>query len=360
MNRVVLFLVLLAVIILFGVLSYEVLSAFILPMFLAMLLVVIFRPLFDYFLTVCRGRVRMAAGLTTASVLLIVLLPTIWVGYRAARETLRLTHELTPDRVTGQVESMLQGIESMLPKALQSDEGLRQIVDFDYKRLLQERWQSLAGQAAQIIGSVVQMLIMLTIMAISLYYFLADGPELLRTFSSLFPMKEQYKQQLLREFGNLTRAVILAMLAAALGQGLLAGVGYYFADLDNVFLLIVLTSVFAMVPFVGSTLVWAPCVLWLYFSAERTGAAIGLGLYCIVVVSLADNIVKPMVLHGKSNLHPLLALLSVLGGAQALGPIGILLGPMIVAFFQTLLVMLRNELAITEGRPAQETPLVSG
>jgi predicted PurR-regulated permease PerM len=59
-----------------------------------------------------------------------------------------------------------------------------------------------------------------------------------------------------------------------------------------------------------------------------------------------------MVLHGRSNLHPLLALLSVLGGAKALGPIGILLGPMIVAFFQTLLVILRNELAVGDVRPA--------
>ena len=62
------------------------------------------------------------------------------------------------------------------------------------------------------------------------------------------------------------------------------------------------------------------------------------------MISTVDNIVKPLVLHGRSNLHPLLALLSVLGGMHALGVIGIFVGPMVVAFLQTLLNMLHNEL----------------
>jgi len=63
------------------------------------------------------------------------------------------------------------------------------------------------------------------------------------------------------------------------------------------------------------------------------------------VVSSIDNLIKPLVLHGKSRLHPLLALLSVLGGVNALGPIGILVGPMTVAFLQTLLNILHRELS---------------
>jgi len=59
---------------------------------------------------------------------------------------------------------------------------------------------------------------------------------------------------------------------------------------------------------------------------------------------MADNVIKPLVLHGRANLHPLLALLSVLGGVQALGPIGIFVGPMVVVFFHALLNMLHTEL----------------
>jgi predicted PurR-regulated permease PerM len=142
----------------------------------------------------------------------------------------------------------------------------------------------------------------------------------------------------------MTRAVVVATLLSAFAQGLLAGVGFYFAGLQSVFLLMVLAMLLAMVPFVGTTLVWVPACLWLYFYEGRTLAAILLAIYCGAVVSLADNVIKPMVLHGRSNLHPLLALLSVLGGVQALGPIGIFIGPMVVAFLQTLLNMLHTEL----------------
>jgi hypothetical protein len=69
-----------------------------------------------------------------------------------------------------------------------------------------------------------------------------------------------------------------------------------------------------------------------------------LAAYCTVVVSGIDNVIKPLILHGQSKLHPLLALLSILGGVQVLGPVGILVGPMLVSFLQALLNMLRKEL----------------
>ena len=76
----------------------------------------------------------------------------------------------------------------------------------------------------------------------------------------------------------------------------------------------------------------------------RLGASLVLAVYGTAVISAADNFIKPMVLHGQSNLHPLLALLSVLGGIQALGPIGIVVGPMVVVFLQTTLKILQREL----------------
>jgi predicted PurR-regulated permease PerM len=87
-----------------------------------------------------------------------------------------------------------------------------------------------------------------------------------------------------------------------------------------------------------------------------------LAVYGVGVISAADNFIKPWVLHGQSNLHPLLALLSVLGGIQALGPIGIVVGPMVVVFLQTTLKILQRELlsmdrfAAAAGVPLGPTP----
>ena len=73
-------------------------------------------------------------------------------------------------------------------------------------------------------------------------------------------------------------------------------------------------------------------------------AAIGLAIYCSIMVSGIDHLIKPLLLHGQSKLHPLLALLSIVGGIEVLGPVGILVGPMLVSFLQALLIMLRKEL----------------
>jgi predicted PurR-regulated permease PerM len=87
-----------------------------------------------------------------------------------------------------------------------------------------------------------------------------------------------------------------------------------------------------------------PASLYLLFFVKSTWGAIGLALWGACVVSTIDNVIKPIVLHGQSKLHPLLALLSVLGGVAALGPIGIFVGPIAVAFLQAALTMLQTEL----------------
>ncbi len=152
-------------------------------------------------------------------------------------------------------------------------------------------------------------------------------------------------------YASVSRAVVVATLLSAVVQGILAGIAYFLVGLDSVFLLAILTMLFALIPFVGAAAVWLPCCLWLLLFGGRTTAAVLLALYGAGLVSMADNVIKPYVLQGRSNLHPLLALLSVLGGMQAMGPIGILVGPMVVAFVQPLLAMLQTELDALSASP---------
>jgi predicted PurR-regulated permease PerM len=216
----------------------------------------------------------------------------------------------------------------------------------DSLRVNAQRWlrnllPSVAGQATAIVGG---SLLGLAIMSLGVFYFLKDGPAMMQSLMSLSPLEDRYERQLVTEFESMSRAVVLATLLSAVAQAFLAGIAYVAAGFDSVFLLIMLTFIFAMVPFIGAAAVWFPACLWLAVVDERILAAVLLGLYCVSVVSMADNLIKPYVLHGRSNLHPLLALLSVLGGVQALGPIGILVGPMVVSFLQALLNILNNEL----------------
>lgn len=467
-GRLVSFIVLLLVIGVIGLFTLRVMQSFLLPLFLAALCVVIFRPVHSWLLEKCKGRKRIAAVLTTAVVLVTVLGPLGWAANAAIKEGAVLTtrewdpgdvsrrleklraqfglqmphkEELDqlqslfeqvspiPDEhgeqawaisareltVLGEIDQALTKFEDQLsPPGRREEEKSKSEKDslamrdsvaqarevgalilqdgptletsqsfdnamtrlgvqletmrddlaggFPRSSLVRlanpsakelELWQakvrdyfksfllSLGGRSTAVLASVVFGLL---IMLISIYYFLIDGPEMIKTAMRLSPLDDRYEEELLVEFGQVSRAVVLATLLSAVAQGLLAGIGYFFAGFEPVFLLTVLTMMLALVPFVGAAAVWVPASLYLAFIDERMTAGIVLAVYGACIVSMADNVIKPLVLHGESNMHPLMALLSVLGGVQALGPIGILVGPMLLAFLQALLNMLQHEI----------------
>jgi len=385
-SRMISLIVLVAILIAIAIMFFDVMSSFILPIFLALLLVVMFRPLQQWVLGRCKGHVRIAAGLTTLSILFIALIPLVFILWQATLQAIWVydivfegrgdpaIHAKMPDTVSDDVKSQTNAIEKAKtvksdsehkpnPRSVESladhfaDEVVRlsersmgQKLDAEKVRpVLQDTvipklksW--MAPVAVSTTQFVVHFAVGLCVMVIALYYFFADGPAMMDSIMRLSPLDTVYVKQLIQEFDKSSRAVVLATLISAVAQGVLAGFGYYFAGLDSIFLLTFLTMLMAMIPFVGSTGVWLPVCLWLNFYAGHTGAAIGLFIYGALVVSLIDNLLKPFILHGSANLHPLLALLSVLGGVEALGPIGIFVGPMVVSFMQALLVMLQKEL----------------
>jgi predicted PurR-regulated permease PerM len=342
MYRAVSFVVLLAVLALVAVLFYMVMAAFILPLFLAVVLVVIFRPMHQWFVAQCQGRRHVAAGLTTITILLIVLLPVALVVYQAVHEGRIMVEHYEASKATGTTFDRAALVERAAQQLglEMSEEQRAEALHMIDERIAVMRDMLLGGG----LRVAVKTLVGAIIMVVALYFFLLDGPAMMDTILHVVPMNERHKEELLARFVSVSRSVVVATLLAAVVQGLLAGIGFYFAGLDLVFLLMSLTMLLAMVPFVGSVSVWLPCALYLYAVQEQTAAAIGLALYGAIVISQVDNFIKPLVLHGQARLHPLLALLSVLGGVQALGPIGILVGPMAVAFLQTLLKMMHDEL----------------
>jgi predicted PurR-regulated permease PerM len=348
MVKAISFAVLVTLIIAVGIVFLMVMQQFLLPLFLAVLLVIMFRPLHEWFLAKVNYRPHVAAGLTTASIVFLVLVPLNTITIVGGLQLTSLMRSQDPKVLVEDFQQKASALTDRARKlAVRFDIDIppdKQIAA-DVAHSIKESIAPLAVQTTQWIGS---LLFGLVIMIISVYFFFADGPDMLDAIVRLTPMENQHVTKLLEEFDKISRAVVLATVLAALGQGLLAGIGYLLTGIPNLMLLTAITILMALVPFIGSTVVWVPCVLWLYFMEARTGAALFLMGWCIIVVGNADNFIKPYVLQGKSSLHPLLAFLSVIGGVQTLGPIGIFVGPMVVAFFHTLLVLLRQGLITME------------
>ena len=236
--------------------------------------------------------------------------------------------------------------EALVDTANPTPEELSEISD----NLLNSSFRKqLLQVGANTLGYFLSLIAGIAIMLIGVYFFLVDGRAMVQTILKLSPLKTDYEKMLIDEFVGISRAVVLATILLAVAQGILAGVGFWIAGLHSVLLLTFAATLLAMVPFIGAAAVWFPACIWLILFADSTGYGIFLLLWGLGPVSLSDNIVKPLVLKNKSRLHPMFALLSVVGGVQALGPIGILTGPMVVVFLQTLLNILHRELSAIDG-----------
>jgi predicted PurR-regulated permease PerM len=458
MSRFVSFGVLVAILIVLGVIFYQVIASFLLPMFLATMLVVIFHPLHRWMLRKTGDRRYVASLLTTMAVLLIVLVPFIGVCTFALIEassvathvnvgTMRdriantraqlgldmphaekwrqveslLTQAMLAPRVAGDAQPVVSPstiasdfdllvaslehdgvdvpdaesgfVRDSLVEAAQHTPGtleydsaaqralgrfrafkratlggtlaasMKELANPSDEQLRDLLRQGMRGGQDYVVSALgnttaflAKTLVGLIIMVVAMFFFFLDGPKMIESLMQLAPLDRTYERELLLEFDRVSRAVVTATLLSAVAQGLLAGIGYAVAGLESVFLLTLLTTFFAMVPFVGAASIWVPASLWLYFYEDRPVAAIMLAIYGAAVVSMIDNVIKPWVLHGQSKLHPLAALLSVLGGVQALGPIGILVGPMVFVFLATLLRILQRELTRIDKVPWETTP----
>lgn len=336
MQRTISLAILVVLVVLLAILFYQVMIGFLLPVFLAALLAILFQPLQNWAVQLFRGHSRLAAGLTTTVILLIVMAPLAFIVLRAASEAMAIMarpHGPQFDRQT------LDRIIGNLNDRFSLDISPKELVQIAAAKA-QDWFGPVAAKTPGFLGG---LLINCLVTVLGLYYFLADGKQLTASAMRLLPLDQKYQQQLAGKFVEMSRAVTSASLLAAVTQGTLLGIAYYFTGLGGVFLLTILTMLASFVPLIGSAVVWGGCCLWLFFS-DRPTAAICLLVWSAVVVGAADNILKPMVLHGQSKLHPLLALLSVLGGVQVLGPLGIFFGPMAVSFLQAGLTMLNTEI----------------
>jgi len=199
-------------------------------------------------------------------------------------------------------------------------------------------------------------LLALTVFTMALFYFLADGPELIAAAQALIPVEREHQDELLSKFESSVRAVVLATFLAAIGQGLATALCLKLAGFDYFFVLLAVSTFAALVPMAGTPLVWIPAVIWLSIEGNW-GAAIFVVAFCLIVVGFLDNVIRTWVLKSDTSLHPLLAFVSVLGGLQVMGLWGVFIGPIVACCLHSLIEIFNSELkAATDLPGAAESP----
>lgn len=195
-----------------------------------------------------------------------------------------------------------------------------------------------------IVFSIIEAVVATLIFTVALYYFFADGTALLASTERLIPVHVEYQREMLNQFARVVRAVVSATFLAGLGQALATTLALWLCGFNHLLTLFVLCLLSAMVPLLGTWLIWGPCAIILALGGQTTSAVL-LAAYGAVVVGMLDNAIRTYVLNSDTKLHPLLALISVLGGLQVMGLWGAFIGPIVASCLHALVKIFNHELA---------------
>jgi predicted PurR-regulated permease PerM len=331
-------------------LSFLIARPFLPSIVTAALLAVTTYPLFRFLRVPVRRR-SIAALLTTLVVLLVLLLPTIFVVNTIANETQALygwLNQQSPD--SGGWDKVLRRLTERPVRWIEQKTGVsREQARSAVSAQLQEVSTSLLNWAksfaVNITGTVVNTLIML----VTLFFFLRDGPAILSRAASIMPLERDRYNELLQTISDSMRANFYAVFAVAAVQSVLGFLGYWIAGLPNLVLWTVMTALFSPLPMVGAGAVWGAGAIFLAVTGHWGKALFLLG-YGAGIISLSDNIVRPLVVSGRVKLNALLVFFSILGGVQVFGVVGLFVGPIIVSLTIALLKI------VTEERKEWEHP----
>jgi predicted PurR-regulated permease PerM len=192
------------------------------------------------------------------------------------------------------------------------------------------------NNARSIFSSTASVALGIFIAVVALFYMLRDGHSFHSTLVKLSPLSDEYDNEIINKIERAVNSVVRGSLFTSLIKGVLASLGFLVFGVPHALLWGTLTAIVSLLPGIGAGLTIIPAMLYLLV-LDRMGAAIGLGVWGLIAVGLVDNIIMPIVVGKGFTVHPLLVLLSVLGGLAFFGPVGLFLGPLVIALFSALL-----------------------
>lgn len=200
-----------------------------------------------------------------------------------------------------------------------------------------ERFTNIAvGGFSQIIDVLTGLAIGLLIMMFALFYLLKDGEKLHDWLKSITPVKPDLQDRLYSKASLMTWSVLKGHVLVAIIEGLIGGLGLYLAGVPNFAFWTFIMILLSFIPVVGAFLVWAPASAYLFLVGEPVAGAF-LAVYGLVIVSLADNLLRPYLVDKRAEIHPAAILIGVIGGVYVFGAVGLFIGPVIFGFSKTVL-----------------------
>jgi len=309
----------------------------------ALLLAAIFSglvyPLYKRFQKLTGERNTLSSLMTLLVSVLVVILPLFFLLGLIAEQALGITEMVAPwiEKQMGHSSTANPTLPDWFPFADKLAPYSDQI-SAKLAELAGKIGVVMASGLAHLSGGAAAFFLQLFVMLYAMFFFLVSGPTLMDKILGYLPLTKGDKEKMIEVGLSVSRATIKGTLIIGIIQGTLGGIGFAVAGIGSSVFWGAVMAVLSVLPGIGTTLVWAPAVVYLLLSG-KTIAGLCLLAYCAGVVGTIDNVLRPTLVGRDSQMPDLLILLSTLGGLALFGASGLVLGPILAALFMTVLAI---------------------
>ncbi len=317
--------------------------SFVRPVAFAIILAVVFYPLHERVLRQVKQKAGTASLISTLLLILLFGVPSFIITVLAANEALTAAHYLSR-------RSAEEGGFSVLLMTLANPplHFVGKWVDlskYDFQAMIASNAQKVSvwmvGFGASVLGGVARFIVDALITFVVLFFLFRDGAQWAYRAGGLMPLSPEQVARLYRNVSDTIIANVYGILSVGVAQGVLTGIAMRMVSMPSSLLLGLAAGFASIIPVVGSALVWAPVGIYLLVSGS-VWKGLFLLIWGVVVVSSIDNVVRPWVVGGRVELHPLVLVFFILGGVEAFGFLGLFLGPVVASVLAAVFDMLRD------------------
>ena len=334
-------------------LTFVITQPFLKPFAFAIILAVVFYPLHERILRWNNQRTGSSSLLSTLLLILLFGVPTFIITMLAANEALTAAHYL--GRRSAEEGGFTSFAMTLVDRPLQFVGRWIDLPKYDINGIIRSNAQKVSvwmvGFGANVLSGVARFITDSLITFVVVFFLFRDGKDWAYRAGTLLPLSPEQVARLYRNISDTIIANVYGILSVGVAQGVLTGIAMRFVGMQSSLLLGLGAGFASIIPVVGSALVWAPVAIYLLVTGS-IGKGVFLLVWGIVVVSSIDNVIRPWVVGGRVELHPLVLVFFILGGVQAFGFLGLFLGPVIASVLAALGDILREELKEPGDVPA--------
>jgi len=323
--------------------TYLLFAPFLYSLLTALILAIVFSPVHARIQKLIR-RPGLAALVSTLLVVLIIIIPTILICAAITQEISGLITLV--DQKSTESGGLMPFITKITERPMNWLGRFIDVSSIDLRETLRSRLEGLSRflitELGVLIGNLSSFIFNAAIALVTLAFLFREGRSLRRRVATLMPLSSEQVEKLFSGIENTIIGTVYGGLVVAAFQGALVGLGLWAFGIPSPILWGVVAAFFALLPVVGTAIVWVPAALYLLLNGHWVQAII-LAVWGAGVVGTVDNLLRPFLISGRVQMHTLLIFFSLLGGVSVFGFMGLILGPVIIAVTKTVLGMLREE-----------------